>query len=280
MLAHAILQHGDVDRRIELGNPDPVAKPPDGFRRVSAAAQAADRRHPGVVPAVDEPLFDQFQQLALAHHRIRQIQPREFDLLRCENTQLANEPVVQRAVVLEFQGANRVRDLFDRIGLPVREIVHRVDAPLVAGAMMRGVQDPIQDRIAEVQVRMRHVDLGAQGPRAVREFAGPHPLKQVQILRHATIAARAVAAGLRQRSAVLTHLVRGQLANVRLAVPNQLDAPLVQLLEIVGGEKQAIRPIEAEPADVLHDRIDVFQLFFAGIRIVETQVAQALVLGR
>ena len=47
-----------------------------------------------------------------------------------------DEPVVERAMVLEFERADRMRDAFDRIALAVRPVVHRIDAPLVAGAMM------------------------------------------------------------------------------------------------------------------------------------------------
>ena len=53
-----------------------------GFRRVAAATKPGDRRHPRIVPAADELLLDQRQQLPLAHHRVIQIQPRELDLLR------------------------------------------------------------------------------------------------------------------------------------------------------------------------------------------------------
>ena len=54
------------------------------FRRVAAAAKAADRRHARIVPAGDVLLLHELQQLALAHHRVVQVQPRELDLLRAQ----------------------------------------------------------------------------------------------------------------------------------------------------------------------------------------------------
>ena len=72
-------------------------------------------------------------------------------------------------MVFELQGADRMGDPLDGIGLAVGKIVHRVDAPAVPGAMMRGVQDPVHDRVAQVQVRRGHVDFGPQHPAAVRE---------------------------------------------------------------------------------------------------------------
>ena len=52
-------------------------------------------------------------------------------------------PVVKRAVVLKFQGAERVGNIFDSIRDAVGVIVHRVDTPLVSGAVMVGSQDPV-----------------------------------------------------------------------------------------------------------------------------------------
>ena len=39
-------------------------------------------------------------------------------------------------MVFELQRTDGVRDLFDRIGLPVREVVHGVDAPPVPRPMV------------------------------------------------------------------------------------------------------------------------------------------------
>ena len=78
----------------------------------------------------------------------------------------------------------------------VREVVHRIDAPLVAGAVMLGVQDAVHHRVAHVEVGRRHVDLGAQGARAVGELAGLHAREQVEVLLDGAVAVRALLAGL------------------------------------------------------------------------------------
>ena len=93
------------------------------------------------------------------------------------------EPVVQRAVVLELQRADRVRDALDRVALAVRVVVRWVDAPLVAGAVVRRVLDAVHHRVAQVDVGRRHVDLRPQRAGAVGELALLHPLEQVEILR-------------------------------------------------------------------------------------------------
>ena len=94
----------------------------------------------------------------------------------------------------------------DRVRQRVREVVHRIDAPRVAGPVVGGVADPVERRVAHVEVRRRHVDLRAQHVRAVGEFAGPHPREQVEVLVDRPIAVRAVAARLGQRAAASTSL--------------------------------------------------------------------------
>ena len=110
---------------------------------------------------------------------------------------------------------------------------------------------------------------------AVGELAGPHPLEQVKVLVDRAIAVGAVRARLGERAAGFADLVGREVADVGLAGLDQLHGPLVNLLEIVRGVKQPVLPIEAQPADVLHDRIDVLDVLFAGVGIVEAEVAQA-----
>ena len=67
--------------------------------------------------------------------------------------------------------------------------------------------------------------------RSVREpvgkFALPHPLEQIEILRHRPIAKRAVLPGRRQRAAIFANLIGVQIADIRLARLDQLDRPIV-----------------------------------------------------
>ena len=79
--------------------------------------------------------------------------------------------------------------------------------------------------------------------------------------------------GLRQRAAVLADLVGGEVVDVRLAGLDQVDGPLVELLEVVGGEVEVLAPVEAQPADVGLDRVDVLLLFLDRVGVVEAQVA-------
>ena len=124
-------------------------------------------------------------------------------------------------------------DPLERVGLAVGAVVGRIDAPLVARAVVRGVQDAVHDRVAHVEVGRGHVDLRPQRARAVGKLAGPHPPEQVEVLLDRAVAVGAVAARLGERAAVLADLVGRQVADVGLAGLDQLLGPLVELLEVV-----------------------------------------------
>jgi hypothetical protein len=66
-----VLEDGDVGEAVELGDADAggeLARRALGGN--AAAAEAGERRHARVVPAGDDLLGDELEQLALAHHRV------------------------------------------------------------------------------------------------------------------------------------------------------------------------------------------------------------------
>ena len=74
---------------------------------------------------------------------------------------------------------------------------------------------------------------------------------------------------------MLADLVGGEVVDVGLAGLDQVDGPVVELVEVVGGEVEMLAPVEAEPADVFLDRVDVLLLFLDRVGVVEAQVAAA-----
>ncbi len=219
-------------------------------------------------------LLDHLDQAALGQHRIFHVQPGELVLARPgADRQVLDEPVVERPVRLELQGADRMGDALDRIRLAMGEVVGRIDAPGIAGARMAGMQDPVEHRVAQIDVAGAHVDLGAEHLGAVLERAGAHLPEQLQVLGHAAGPPGAVPARLGERAAVLADLGRRQVVDIGQAVPDQMLGPVVELLEIIRGEIQMRPPVEAEPAHVGLDRIDVFLLLLDRIGVVEAEVA-------
>src|SRR5713226_10324334 len=117
-----MIEHGDIDRAVSLGHADTLAKGSDRFRCVAAPADTGQRRHPWVVPPCNVSLLHQLQEFSFAQNGVREIEAGKLDLLRMVDLQLVKKPVVQRWMVLKFQGANRMRDSLDRMRLPVGEI--------------------------------------------------------------------------------------------------------------------------------------------------------------
>ena len=152
MLAEAVLQHLRFHDAVFLGNADPGAKVPDRFRCVAPAAHSRQRRHAGIVPAAHVPLLHQPGELALAQDGLGDVEASELDLLGAVDSQVLQVPVVEGAMILEFQGADGMSHPFDGVGLAVGEVIGGIDAPLVTGARMGGMEDPVHDRISKIQV--------------------------------------------------------------------------------------------------------------------------------
>ena len=279
-LANAVFQHTHLDELVLLGHAAALHEVAQGRRRIAAPAHAGDGGHAGVVPAADHAVGDHHPELALARDGVGEIQARELDLPgTVRRPELVEKPVVQRTVILELERAQRVRDVLERIRQRMREIVHRVDAPFVAGPLVRDVADAVQGRVAQVHVGRCHVDLRPQHVFAVPEFARAHAPEQVHILRDAAITIRAVRAGLGQGSAVRANFLGTQRVHVRESHFNEFFGRLVQLLEIVRRVRQAVSPVETEPVHVLLDGVDVFLLFLVGIGVVIPQVGTSARLG-
>jgi hypothetical protein len=178
-------------------------------------------------------------------------------------------------MILELERAQRVRDVLDRIGRRVSKVVHRVDAPRVAGPVMMRAPNPIEDRVAHVDVARRHVDLRAQHELAIGELAGPHPLEEIEVVGHRAGAIRTFLPRLGERAAILANLLGRQTIDVRQAVLDQVHGILVEPLEVVGRKVRTVVPPEAQPLNVFLDGVDVLDIFFCRVRIVEAQVARA-----
>ncbi len=188
-------------------------------------------------------------------------------------------PVVERTMVLELERADRVRDPFERVGDAVRVVVERIDAPFVAGAMMRGVPDPVDRRIAHVDVRARHVDLEPQHVRAVRKLAGLHPPEEIQVLGDAAIAIDARLPRFGQRPAQRAHFLRRRALDVREPLRDEPLGEFVETLVVVGRVVAKLPPVESEPAHRLGDRILELDVLLDRIRVVIAQMALAVVFG-
>ena len=178
-------------------------------------------------------------------------------------------------MILEFERADRMRDALDRIRLAVREIIGRVNAPVSAGARVRGVQNAVENRIAQVDIPRAHIDFRAQHAGAVRKFSPSHATEEVKVFAGEAVAVWAVAAGLGQCAARGSDLLRALIVDISKAALDQVFGPFIELIEVIRGMIQVRPPIKAEPAHVALDRVDIGLLLLDRIGVVKTQMAAA-----
>ena len=156
--------------------------------------------------------------------------------------------------------------------LTLRPVVHRVDAPLLAGAVMRRLMDDaVHDRIAHVHVPVRHINLCPQRARPIWELAVLHPLKQIQVLFNRTIAARAFHTRGCPGAPVLAHFFRALVINISLAFFDHLDRPFVEQIKEVRRVKLLL-PLNPQPAGVFFNRVHKLHILFCRIGVVKSQV--------
>ena len=180
---------------------------------------------------------------------------------------------------VELERADGVGDVLDGVALAVGEVVHRVDAPLVARAVVGGVLDAVEERVAHHHVGMRHVDPGAQHLLAVGIFAVAHLTEEAEVLLDAAVPVRALDARLVHGAAALGDLFLGLVVDVGEAPLDELLGPGVELVEVVGGVAFLL-PLEAQPLDVLLDGVHVLDVLLDGVGVVVAEVGLAAVLGR
>ena len=293
IFAQRVFQHRVIDQRILFRQAQPGDEQLQRIGGIAAAADALQGRHARVAPAVDQTFVDQGHQLALAHHRVIQIQARELDLprlggferqtavgQRCHQfgvmrqIDLVHAPVVQRAVVFEFERAQRVGDALGGVAQRMRVVVHRIDRPVVAGVLMLNMFDPVQRRVAQIDIAAGHVDLRAQRARAIGELARAHAPEQVEVVLDAAVAERRLAAGFGQVAAVGADIVGAQIADERVALADEFFGSEVKHCEIIGSVTE-FRPLEAKPAYVVLNGANVFGVFPGGVGVVQAQVAAA-----
>ena len=259
--------------------PTPIRsqKVADRLRRVAAPAQPHQGRHARVVPAADIALLDQLQELALAHHRVGQVEAGKFVLLRAVDAeQVVQEPVVEGAVVLELQGADGVGDPLDGVatGRGRSRTSDRCTTRRRCGDGWHGV--------IRYMTGSRRFRLGEAMSILARSTLAPSGNSPARIRRNRSrfssdgpVPVGALLARLGQGAAVGADLLGGEVVHIGLSLPDQLLGPLVELLEVVGGIVEVLAPVEAEPADALLDRFDVLHLFLGRIGVVEAEVAAA-----
>ena len=178
-------------------------------------------------------------------------------------------------------------DVFQRVRNRVRVVVHRIDAPDVAGAVVVGVADAVDGRVAQRHVGRCHrvfAHFRAQNVFAILVLAGTHVAEDCQRFLCRAVAERRVGARRAEVAAVFRHVVGILAVDVGVAGRDEILGHQVQLLEVIAGKIQValavLLPAETEPLDAVDDGVDVFLLFPGRVGVVEAQMAHALVVAR
>ena len=199
--------------------------------------------------------------------------------MRGIDTQRLNEPVVQRTVDVELQGADGMGDVLDGVALAMREVIHGVDAPFVTGAVMVGELDAVQQRVTEHHVGMGHVNFGTEHLLPFCVLAGFHFPEEPQVFLHGTGPPGAGRTGLVHGTTAQADFFLVLVVYIGQAALDEFFRPGVQLIKVVAGI-QFLIPLEAQPLDVLLDGVHVLGVFLGGVGVVVPEVGFTAVLLR
>ena len=140
--------------------------------------------------------------------------------------------------------------------------------------VMAAMEYAVERRISHVDIGRCHIDLRTERAASIRELAVLHALEKVEILFNTALTVWAVDAGLGQCTAVFADLILIEIADVCFTFTDEFLCKLVALVEIITAEAELI-PIKTEPADIMLDRVDEFNVFFSRVRIVKAKIARA-----
>ena len=168
----------------------------------------------------------------------------------------------------ELQSTDRVGHTLEVVALSMRKVVHRIDLPLRTSAVMRTLDDTVDDRVAEVHIVRSHIDLSTERHSALGEFARIHTMKEIQALLSRTITIRAIGTRGRGRTLLLGNLLSALLVDICMSRHDETLGKGVELWEVVRSVA-LLTPIEAEPVYVLTDSVYVLHILFDRVGIVK-----------
>ena len=164
--------------------------------------------------------------------------------------------------------AQRMSDTFEEVALPMCKVIHRVGFPLVTRAVVRSLDDAVDDWSRKCIFGFAMSILA----RNTIEPSSNSPLftfvEQFQIFFDRAVTIGAVCARLCRRPFLGSDLFGGLLVDVCFSFLDQLDCEIPELLEVVGSVIYII-PVVTQPFDIFFDGVHIFQIFFYRIGIVE-----------
>src|SRR5215217_4629223 len=163
---------------------------------------------------------------------------------------------------------------FYAVALSVRKIIHWINAPLIAGPMVMGMFDSVDDWITHQHIRAGHVDQGTQGTYAICKLSCLHSAEKIKIFCYAAASERAVFAGFCWCSFKFGDLVGSAVVYIGQSFFYQRNRIIIKRIEVIGSIK-LIFPLKTEPFDVFLLTVNVFSLLGYGIGVIKPKVSIA-----
>ena len=180
---------------------------------------------------------------------------------------------------IEFERTDGMGDVFDGVALAVSEVVHRIDAPLVSGTVMRGMLDTVKKRIAEHHIRACHIDLGPEHLFTVSIFSVTHLAEKPEVFLHAPVPVRTLHTRFVHSATPLADFLLSLVINISQTLLYQFFSPCIKLVEIVRSIFFLV-PLEPKPLNILFNGIHIFGILFGRIGIVKTKICLAAIFLR
>jgi hypothetical protein len=185
---------------------------------------------------------------------------------------IIHNPIVKGTVVGKLDRTHGMGNTLQSILNGMSEIVKRIYAPSISLSVVGHVTDTENSRVTHNKIGRSHIYLCTESLCAIGEFAVLHTLKQFQILLNASVTPRRFLARLGKGSAVCGHFICGEIAHIGFTLFYKLNCVFIAFSEIIAAVKYAARRLEAQPADIVINTVNVLYVFFSGVGIVITEV--------
>ena len=139
---------------------------------------------------------------------------------------------------------------FKEVALSVRKVVHRIGVPLGACAMVRCVNDTIDDGIAEVHIGIGHIQLSAKHHATLNSLRSVHLVEQLKTLLYRTVTIRRSHTRCSGCALLFSYLLSSLLINISMSVLYHPNGKVPQLLKIIRSVIN-IAPLETQPMNIV-----------------------------
>jgi hypothetical protein len=156
-------------------------------------------------------------------------------------------------------------DTFHRIDDRASEVIGRVDLPLGAGTVVRSRVAAVDDRVTHGLIRAIEGNLSTNTPANTLRGAVLHLLKA----RQALLDGKVTTAARKTVETLSGHSLLIGVISIGVALLDDLDTEVVQLVEVVTGIGHLVR-LDTHKGKVLHDGVLELFLLVRGVGVVES----------